>query len=163
MGIILPRRSHGFGDPCVEGPALVSRPHRRSLIGMLLAAAFPIASPAFAEVQPADRPAPPAQTAPSPPSLGSSITGPLHYHSNPLHVDGGPLGPVYISGVISGLGFVQGHYSLTLTPTRQSGIFFARAEGSYVHAHGVVDGFGLGQDLDQHSEVRGLIEAGIIF
>ena len=35
------------------------------------------------------------------------MTGPLHLNSNPLHVDGGPLGPVYISGVISGLGFVQ--------------------------------------------------------
>jgi len=57
----------------------------------------------------------------------------------------------------------SGAYSLTLTPTWQSGILFARAEGSYVHAHGVVDGFGLGQDLDRHSQVRGLIEAGIIF
>ncbi len=37
------------------------------------------------------------------------MTGPLHLSSNPLHIDGGPLGPVYISGVISGLGLVQDH------------------------------------------------------
>ena len=37
------------------------------------------------------------------------MTGPLHLNSNPLHVDGGPFGPIYISGVISGLGLTQSH------------------------------------------------------
>jgi hypothetical protein len=54
-------------------------------------------------------------------------------------------------------------WSLTLTPTWQKGIFFARAEGSYVSAQSVIDGFGLGTNFDQHSQVRGLVEAGIIF
>ena len=45
---------------------------------------------------------------PSAPSLAPSMTGPLHLNSNPLHVDGGPLGPIYVSGVISGLGLVAG-------------------------------------------------------
>jgi hypothetical protein len=57
----------------------------------------------------------------------------------------------------------SGAWSLTITPTFQNGIFFGRLEGSYVHAHGVTDGFGLGENLDQHSQVRGLIEAGVIF
>lgn len=57
----------------------------------------------------------------------------------------------------------SGAWSLTLTPTWQKGIWFARAEGSYIHAHGVTDGFGLGENFDKHSQVRGLIEAGVIF
>jgi hypothetical protein len=81
--------------------------------GMVLAAAFPLSCPAFAQVQPdastqpAAQPAIPAQ-APAP-TLAPSMTGPLHLNSNPLHVDGGPLGPIYVSGVISGLGLVQNH------------------------------------------------------
>ncbi len=29
------------------------------------------------------------------------MTGPLHLNSSPLHVDGGPFGPIYVSGVTS--------------------------------------------------------------
>ncbi|HET6942945.1 MAG TPA: outer membrane beta-barrel protein [Sphingomicrobium sp.] len=57
----------------------------------------------------------------------------------------------------------SGAWSLTVTPTWQKGIFFARAEGSYVKAHDVVDGSGLGRDFDKSSQLRGLVEAGIIF
>ncbi len=57
----------------------------------------------------------------------------------------------------------SGAWSLTLTPTWQKGIWFARVEGSYVQAHGTTDGFALGANGDKHSQVRGLIEAGIIF
>jgi putative OmpL-like beta-barrel porin-2 len=57
----------------------------------------------------------------------------------------------------------SGAWSLTLTPTWQKGIFFSRVEGSYVHAWNVVPGFGLGSGFNNHSQVRGLIEAGIIF
>ena len=79
----------------------------------LLATALPIASPAFG--QPAAQPdqtlaLPAAQPAPVPPSLGPSMTGPLQLNSNPLHVDGGPLGPIYVSGVISGLGLAQSNH-----------------------------------------------------
>ena len=72
----------------------------RKWTGMLLAVAFPLSSPAIAQ-QTQSAPAAPA------PSLGPSLTGPLHLNSDPLHVDGGPLGPVYISGVISGQGLAQ--------------------------------------------------------
>lgn len=82
----------------------------RKWLALLLATAFPIASPAFAQTQTLNQPAAqPGQAAPSPPSLGPSTTGPLHLNSDPLHVDGGPLGPVYVSGVISGLGLIQDH------------------------------------------------------
>lgn len=42
-------------------------------------------------------------------------------------------------------------------------IYFARVEGSYLHAFDTVPGFALGSDFNQRSQVRGLIEAGIIF
>lgn len=57
----------------------------------------------------------------------------------------------------------SGAWSLTLTPTWQKGIFFTRAEGSYVHAWHVTPDFALGPDFSNQSQVRGLIEAGIIF
>jgi hypothetical protein len=87
----------------------------RKWMGMLLAAAFPISSPALAQPQPDTSTQPaasqPATPTPAPaPSLGPSMTGPLHFNSNPLHIDGGPLGPIYVSGVISGLGLVQDNH-----------------------------------------------------
>lgn len=48
-------------------------------------------------------------------------------------------------------------------PTWQKRLLFARAEGSYVHAWDVTPGFALGPNLNDKSQVRGLIEAGIIF
>lgn len=57
----------------------------------------------------------------------------------------------------------SGAWSLTVTPTWQKGIFFVRGEGSYVRAFDVVPGFGLGRDGDRHSQVRGMIEAGLLF
>lgn len=92
------------GNPC---PA-------RPMIALLVALAFPVATPALAEEadksadtradSPAEEPAAPA------PSLGPSIAGPLHYNSDPMHVDGGPLGPIYVTGIISGLGLVQDNH-----------------------------------------------------
>lgn len=88
----------------------------RKWMGMLLAAAFLLSSPAIARQAQSetDRPAQAQPTGsaeqPSPPSLGPSMTGPLHLNSDPLHVDRGPLGPIYVSGVISGLGFTQSNH-----------------------------------------------------
>ena len=80
---------------------------RAAALGTFLAA-LTVSTPVLAQVQNgATQPSPPT---PAPePSLGPSMTGPLHLNSNPLHVDGGPFGPVYVSGVISGLGLVQDH------------------------------------------------------
>lgn len=57
----------------------------------------------------------------------------------------------------------SGAWSLTVTPTWQRGILFVRGEGSYVRAHAVVPGFGLGSDFDERSQMRGLVEAGVLF
>lgn len=106
MKINFPAGIDNFGYPR-EGENPCKGRLRRPTIGVLLAATFPIASPALADEPPAQQASP--APAPAAPSLGPSITGPLHYNSNPLHVDGGPLGPVYISGVISGLGLTHDH------------------------------------------------------
>jgi hypothetical protein len=54
-------------------------------------------------------------------------------------------------------------YSLTLTPTWQKGIYFARAEVSYVHVNDLTPGFGFGSDFDAKTQTRGVIEAGVVF
>ena len=63
------------------------------------------------------------------------------------------------------LGFGPGSsaWSLTLTPTYQSGIFFGRIEGSYVQASSVTPGFGFGKSGNSKSQARFLVEAGVIF
>ncbi len=39
-----------------------------------------------------------------------TLTGPLAANPNPAKFDAGPLGPVYVTGVLSGLGFVQSNH-----------------------------------------------------
>ena len=83
----------------------------RKWMVMLLAAAFPLTPAIAQQAQPSGQP-PALTTVPTPapaPSPGPSMTGPLHLNANPLHVDGGPFGPIYVSGVISGLGLAQDH------------------------------------------------------
>ena len=54
-------------------------------------------------------------------------------------------------------------WSLTLTPTYQKGIFFARADLAYVKANGTTDGFAFGEDFDRASQARGILELGVLF
>jgi hypothetical protein len=54
-------------------------------------------------------------------------------------------------------------WSLTLTPTYQRGIFFARAEGSYTGIGNSAAGFELGKNFDKSSQVRLMLEAGVLF
>ena len=54
-------------------------------------------------------------------------------------------------------------FSLTLTPTYQKGIFFARAEVSYTKIDTLGAGFGFGTAGDQTDQFRGLVEAGFLF
>src|SRR6476660_8863091 len=64
-----------------------------SLGALLFATALPVASPALAE-DTQSQPAAAQEPASAPgPTLAPSMTGPLHANPNPLHVDGGPLGP----------------------------------------------------------------------
>jgi hypothetical protein len=54
-------------------------------------------------------------------------------------------------------------FSVTLTPTFQKGIFFARLEGSYVDVTSATPGFAFGVDGNAKSQFRGLVETGFIF
>lgn len=54
-------------------------------------------------------------------------------------------------------------WSFTITPTYQHGIFFARGEASYVGVGSSTAGFVFGQNLDQTSQARLLIETGVLF
>lgn len=54
-------------------------------------------------------------------------------------------------------------WSLTLTPTYQHGIFFARGETSYVGVAHAAPGFIFGSHFDQTSQVRLLLETGVLF
>jgi hypothetical protein len=54
-------------------------------------------------------------------------------------------------------------WSFTITPTWQHGIFFARGEASYVGVGNTAAGFVFGQNLDKTSQVRLMLETGVLF
>jgi hypothetical protein len=54
-------------------------------------------------------------------------------------------------------------WSLTLTPTFQRGIFFARADASYVSAGSAEAGDEFGARLDKSSQSRLMLETGVLF
>ncbi len=54
-------------------------------------------------------------------------------------------------------------WSLTVTPTYEKGVFFARAELSYVKVGNLEAGYGFGRDLNQRDQIRVLVETGILF
>jgi hypothetical protein len=66
-------------------------------------------SSTWADDQPAAAPATPAPAAPAGPTAMSTpaMTFPLAANPNPLNLDAGPLGKVYITGALTGLGLVQ--------------------------------------------------------
>ncbi len=70
-----------------------------NLIPGQVAQVTPAPAPAPAE-QPAAPPGPTAMTTPA-------MAGPLAANPNPFHFDAGFLGPVYVTGAVSGLGLVQ--------------------------------------------------------
>lgn len=53
--------------------------------------------------------------------------------------------------------------SFTLTPTWQNGIYFVRAEGSLVKAFSTTAGAAFGKSGNATTQLRGLIEGGIVF
>lgn len=58
--------------------------------------------------QPPPAPAPAAPAAPAPnPMANPAMSGPLAANPQPAKFDAGPIGPVYATGVLSGLGLVQ--------------------------------------------------------
>ncbi|HEX4079850.1 MAG TPA: outer membrane beta-barrel protein [Rhizomicrobium sp.] len=54
-------------------------------------------------------------------------------------------------------------WSLTVTPTYQHGIFFARGEASYVGVGHTAAGYVFGPHLDQTSQARLTLETGVLF
>jgi hypothetical protein len=54
-------------------------------------------------------------------------------------------------------------WSVTLTPTYQYKVFFARLEGSYVGASDITSGFAYGPGLDRASQTSAFLEAGVLF
>jgi hypothetical protein len=54
-------------------------------------------------------------------------------------------------------------WSITLTPTYQKGVFFARIEGSYVGVSSGTPGDELGATFTKTNQVRGMFEAGVLF
>lgn len=70
---------------------------------------------------------------------------------------GGATAPNLLYGPASGA------ISLTLTPTWQSGIFFARADASYVQAFSTTAGDVFGSSGSTNSQFRFVLEGGIVF
>jgi len=54
-------------------------------------------------------------------------------------------------------------WSLTLTPTWQQGIFFARGEASIVEASSTTPGFAFGKSGNQKTQGRLMLEGGVLF
>jgi hypothetical protein len=54
-------------------------------------------------------------------------------------------------------------WSLTLTPTWQKGVFFARAEVSYTRIGKLTPGLGFGDLGNERDQARGLLETGFLF
>jgi hypothetical protein len=54
-------------------------------------------------------------------------------------------------------------WSTTLTPAYQEGVFFARAEASYVGIENGKNGLALGRSLDEKSQARLMLETGVLF
>ena len=54
-------------------------------------------------------------------------------------------------------------WSITVTPTYQSGIFFARADLSYVNVGNATPGFALGPTFTDTSQARAVLEVGMLF
>ena len=54
-------------------------------------------------------------------------------------------------------------WSLTVTPTYQHGIFFARGDASYVGVGHTAAGYVFGPHLDQTSQARLMLETGVLF
>jgi Putative beta-barrel porin-2, OmpL-like. bbp2 len=79
---------------------------RAALLG--LAAAGIAGLPTLAGAQ-SQAPAAPTSNAMTTPAL----TGPITANPNPLKFDGGPLGPVYVTGVLSGFGMAQSNHTAT--------------------------------------------------
>jgi hypothetical protein len=89
-----------------------------------------------------------------------SLTGRAEY----IKASGGDCGSALGCNPVNVLyGPNSAAWSLTLTPTYQHGIFFARTEISYTKIDNLTAGFGFGSDFDRRDKFRGMLETGILF
>jgi hypothetical protein len=85
-----------------------------------------------------------------------NLAGRFEYISSSGSVAGGNANPL-------GYGPGSSAWSLTLTPTYQQGIFFARVEGSVVGLSGVSGGGGFGKAGTTTTQGRLMLETGVMF
>lgn len=83
------------------------------------------------------------------------VTGRAEYISTTGSIGDGSANLLYGQGSNAG--------SITVTPTYQNKIFFARGEVSYVHAGSTTPGAAFGKNGTESSQVRGTLEAGFLF
>jgi len=84
-----------------------------------------------------------------------NIAGRAEYISSSGSVANGAANVLYGPG--------SNAWSLTLTPTWQQGIFFARGEGSIVEASDITPGAAFGKSGNQKTQGRLMLEGGILF
>ncbi|MEY2342697.1 outer membrane beta-barrel protein [Acidithiobacillus sp. IBUN Pt1247-S3] len=85
-----------------------------------------------------------------------SLAGRVEYISNSGNIADGAAN-------LTGFGAGSHAWSLTVTPTYQSGGFFARAELAYVGASMAADAGIFGRSGLNQSQVRGMLETGFMF
>ncbi len=89
------------------------------------------------------------------PNTSFNVSGRVEYISQSGSVGDGSADLLYGPG--------SNAWSFTLTPTYQSGIFFTRAEISFVEASGTTGGLAFGPMGTNTSQTRFAVEAGILF
>lgn len=85
---------------------------RKSLITTAVLVALAAPTMVFAEDA--------APAAPAGPTLMQGMNFPLSNNPTPLSIDAGPLGKVYVSGALSGIGLTQNHTATGTSSTQQS-------------------------------------------
>ncbi len=84
-----------------------------------------------------------------------SLGGRIEYLTSDGNKNSGGTSTVYGPG--------SGAFSLTVTPTYKINQFFVRGDISYVTITNLTNGFGFGTGFDKSDQVRGVLEAGVVF
>jgi Putative beta-barrel porin-2, OmpL-like. bbp2 len=98
-------------------------------------------------------------------SLGGwSLPARVEYISSTGHASGIAGTAGFLAGPnLLGYGPGSKAWELTITPTFQYKIFFARAEASFIKASSITAGAGFGTSGTSDTQVRGILEAGLVF
>jgi Putative beta-barrel porin-2, OmpL-like. bbp2 len=100
----------------------------------LSAGCWPAWAQGVADQPAAEQPAPEQPAAPTAMTT-PTMTGPLAANPNPINFDAGPLGPVYVTGVVSGLGLWQNNPfpgdQRSLASLSNGQFFFQKTDGFF--------------------------------